>query len=92
MILTLARDMGMTVSERDFTVDELIERASKPGTEAALSGTAAVLTSVGTLIHNGEEITVGTGEPGETTQKLRQALNAIQWGKAEDKFGWLQKV
>jgi len=73
-------------------VDEVIERAQKPGTEAALSGTAAVLTSVGTLIHNGEEITVGSGEAGETTQKLRQALNDIQWGKAEDKYGWLQKV
>jgi branched-chain amino acid aminotransferase len=91
-ILTIARDMGMTVTERDFTVDELIERAKKPGTEAALSGTAAVLTPVGTLIHNGEEITVGSGEPGEKTLKLRQALNDIQWGKAEDKFGWLQKV
>ena len=91
-ILTIARDQGMTVSERDFTVDELIERAKKPGTEAALSGTAAVLTPVGTLIHNGEEITVGSGEAGETTLKLRQALNDIQWGKAEDKFGWLQKI
>lgn len=91
-ILTIARDQGMTVTERDFTVDELIERAQKPGTEAALSGTAAVLTPVGTLIHNGEEITVGSGEAGATTLKLRQALNDIQWGKAEDKFGWLQKV
>ena len=91
-ILTLARDMGMTVTERNFTVDELIERAKKPGTEAALSGTAAVLTSVGTLIHNGEEITVGSGEAGETTNKLRQALNDIQWGKAEDKYGWLESV
>jgi branched-chain amino acid aminotransferase len=35
---------------------------------------------------------VGSGEAGATTQKLRQALNDIQWGKAEDKFGWLQKV
>ncbi len=91
-ILTIARDMGMTVTERNFTVDELIERAKKPGTEAALSGTAAVLTPVGTLIHNGQDITVGSGEPGATTLKLRQALNDIQWGKAEDKFGWLQKV
>jgi len=91
-ILTIARDAGMTVTERDFTVDELIERAQKPGTEAALSGTAAVLTPVGTLIRNGEEITVGSGEPGETTLKLRQALNNIQWGKAEDKFGWLHKI
>ena len=91
-ILTIARDLGMTVTERDFTVDELIERAKKPGTEAALSGTAAVLTPVGTLIHNGQDITVGTGEPGEITAKLRQALNDIQWGKAEDKYGWLEKI
>ncbi len=91
-ILTLARDAGMTVTERDFTVDELLERAKKPGTEAALSGTAAVLTPVGTLIHNGQEFPVGSGEPGKTTLKLRQMLNDIQWGKAEDKYGWLTKV
>ncbi|MFQ3171042.1 MAG: branched-chain amino acid aminotransferase [Oleispira sp.] len=91
-ILTIARDAGMTVTERDFTVSELLERAKKPGTEAALSGTAAVLTPVGTLIHNGQEFTVGSGEPGETTLKLRQALNDIQWGKSEDKYGWLEKI
>ncbi|WMN60887.1 branched-chain amino acid aminotransferase [Pseudoalteromonas xiamenensis] len=91
-ILTLARDRGMKVSERELTVDELLERAAKPGTEAALSGTAAVLTPVGTLIHNGKEHQVGSGQGGETTNALRQALNEIQWGKAEDKHGWLHKV
>jgi len=91
-ILTIARDAGMTVTERDFTVSELLERAKKPGTEAALSGTAAVLTPVGTLIHNGQEFPVGSGEPGKTTLKLRQLLNDIQWGKTEDKYGWLEKI
>jgi branched-chain amino acid aminotransferase len=91
-ILTLARDRGMTVSERELTVDELLERAAKPGTEAALSGTAAVLTPVGTLIHGGKEYQVGSGVAGATTNALRQALNDIQWGKAEDKHGWLTKV
>ncbi len=91
-ILTLARDMGMTVSERELSVAELIERASNPNAEAALSGTAAVLTPVGTLIHDGKEIAVGSGMPGETTMKLRQALNDIQWGKAEDAHGWLTRV
>lgn len=91
-ILTLARDRGMTVSERELTVDELLERAAKPGTEAALSGTAAVLTPVGTLIHEGKEHQVGTGQGGETTNALRQALNEIQWGQAEDTHGWLHKV
>jgi branched-chain amino acid aminotransferase len=73
-------------------VDELLERAAKPGTEAALSGTAAVLAPVGTLIHRGTEFKVGSGEPGPTTARLRQALNDIQWGKAEDKHGWLTKI
>lgn len=91
-ILTLARDRGMKVSERELTVDELLERAAKPGAEAALSGTAAVLTPVGTLIHNGKEYQVGNGQGGATTNVLRQALNDIQWGKAADTHGWLTKV
>ena len=91
-ILTLARDRGMVVSERELTVDELIERAQKPGAEAALSGTAAVLTPVGTLIHDGKDVQVGNGEGGPTTAALRQALNDIQWGKAADTHGWLTKV
>lgn len=91
-ILTIAKDLGMTVSERNFTVTELLERAAKPGTEAALSGTAAVLTPVGTFIHNDKEYKVGSGEAGPTTMRLRQALNDIQWGKAADTHGWLTKV
>lgn len=91
-ILTIARDLGMKVSERELTVTELLERASKPGTEAALSGTAAVLAPVGTLIHQGKEYKVGNGEPGATTNRLRQALNDIQWGLAEDKHGWLTRI
>ncbi|MCW8886345.1 MAG: branched-chain amino acid aminotransferase [Motiliproteus sp.] len=91
-ILTLARDMGMKVSERQLSVDELLERAAKPGCEAALSGTAAVLAPVGTLIYGDKEISVGNGKVGETTVKLRQTLNDIQWGKAEDRHGWLTSI
>lgn len=91
-ILTLARDRGMTVSERALSVEELLERSQNPGAEAALSGTAAVLTSVGTLIHEGKEYTVGNGQAGPITNALRQALNDIQWGKAPDIHGWLTKV
>lgn len=91
-VLTLARDLGMSVEERQLSIDELLERIAKPDCEAALSGTAAVLTSVGTLIRNGKEYTVGNGKPGPTTTRLRTALNNIQWGRAEDKYGWLTEV
>jgi len=91
-ILTLARDRGMDVQERELSVEELLERAAKPGCEAALSGTAAVLTAVGTLIYKDQEYQVGSGKPGRTTQALRKALNDIQWGLAEDSHGWLTNV
>lgn len=91
-VLTIAAELGMQVSERELSVDELLTRAGKPDAEAALSGTAAVLTPVGTLIHDGMEVTVGNGDVGATTSKLRTALNQIQWGQVPDIHGWLTKV
>lgn len=86
-IITIAKDLGYEVIEKNFTVDDL-KHWVKTG-EAALSGTAAVLTGVGTFIHNGEEIKVADGNTGPNTQRLRAALTAIQFGEADDKFGWL---
>jgi len=89
-ILRLAADLGYTVNERNFTVDELLQYASTH--EAALSGTAATLSPVGFLVYNGEEITVRDGKPGPNTEKLRAELQAVQNGSAPDKHGWLTEV
>jgi len=91
-ILTLAADLGMDVQERDLSIEELLERAAKPGAEATLSGTAAVLAPVGTLIYEGKEYSVGSGKPGPMTAKLRQMMNDVQWGRSEDTHGWLTRV
>jgi branched-chain amino acid aminotransferase len=89
-ILKLAADNGYTVSERNFTVDELLQLV--PRYEAALSGTAATLAPVGHLVYNGEEISVRDGNPGPNAEKLRAALQAVQYGSAPDKHGWLTEV
>jgi branched-chain amino acid aminotransferase len=60
--------------------------------EAALSGTAAVLAGVGTLIYRGTEHRVGSGEVGPLTRSLRAQLVAIQQGDAADRHGWLQRL
>lgn len=91
-VLTLARDLGMDVQERELSIEELLDRSSKLGTEATLSGTAAVLAPVGTLIYEGKEYTVGSGQPGPMTAKLRQMMNDIQWGRSEDTHGWLTRI
>jgi branched-chain amino acid aminotransferase len=89
-MLTLARDGGYKVAERPFKVQEMLEWV-KSG-EAALSGTAAVLAGVGTLIYRGAEHRVGGGEVGPLTRSLRAQLVAIQQGQAPDSHGWLERV
>ena len=89
-ILTLAADLGYTVNERNFTVDELLEYAKTH--EAALSGTAACLSPVGSLVYRGEEVPVRDGEAGKNTARLRDALQDIQYGKAADTHRWLTTV
>jgi branched-chain amino acid aminotransferase len=89
-LLTLARDNGYNVSERVFEVKEMLEWV-KTG-EAALSGTAAVLAGVGTLIYRGAEHPVGSGDVGPLTRALRTQLVAIQQGEAPDRHGWLEAV
>jgi branched-chain amino acid aminotransferase len=89
-LLTLGRDLGYQVSERTFDVKEMLEWV-KTG-EAALSGTAAVLAGVGTLIYRGTEHRVASGDVGPLTRALRAQLIAVQQGDAPDRHGWLERV
>jgi branched-chain amino acid aminotransferase len=89
-LIQLARDQGFDVSERAFNVVEMLDWV-KSG-EAALSGTAAVLAGVGTLIHRGTEYRVGNGDVGALTRALRAQLVAVQQGEAPDRHGWLERI
>jgi branched-chain amino acid aminotransferase len=89
-LLSIARDLGYEVDERKFGVGEMLEWAHTG--EAALSGTAAVLAGVGTLVYREREYQVGNGDVGDHTKKLRAALVAVQEGRAPDRHGWLKKV
>src|SRR5450631_3697876 len=89
-LLTLGRDMGYTVSERKFDVLEMLDWVRHG--EAALSGTAAVLAGVGTLIYAGTEHRVATGEVGPLTRALRAQLIAVQQGESPDRHGWLERI
>lgn len=90
-LLTIAPDMGFQVEERVFMVDEMLDWV-KDG-EAALSGTAAVLAGVGTLVRQGgREYKVGSGEVGANTRRLRAALVAMQQGEVPTPAGWITRV
>lgn len=86
-VITLAKNLGYEVIERNFSVRDLKEWIQFG--EAALSGTAAVLAGVGKFVHDGVEYTVSGGDVGPNTRRLRKALTDIQTGAVEDTYGWL---
>jgi len=87
--LTLMREWGLRVSEREVSIDE-VARAARQGAlkEVWGTGTAAVISPVGELAHRGERIVINQGKIGELTQKLYDAIAGIQYGTAPDTHGW----
>lgn len=92
-VLRLADSMGFKIEETPIDVEHLMAdlRAGKLK-EAFGSGTAAVITPVGALCYKDECITVGDGGVGSLTQKLYDTLTGIQYGRIEDRFGWIRKL
>ncbi|HET6653967.1 MAG TPA: branched-chain amino acid aminotransferase [Nocardioides sp.] len=93
-IIELCGKLGHRVEERRFTVDEWRDGLTSGRiTEVFACGTAAVLTPVGTLKWRGGSASTGAGDDtGPVTRQVRQNLVDIQYGRAEDTFGWMHRV
>lgn len=87
-VLTLAKDLGYTITERAFTVAEL-EEAVRDGAEAILTGTAAVISPVTSFIINGQEVATQSQVAGNA---IRKAVTDVQYGLAQDRYGWVDFV
>ena len=81
-LLRLARSLGWSVDEREVTVDDCVEWIGRPSAEFALTGTAAIVAPVGSLVVDGVGHPVGATGTSPRTEQLRGALLAIQTGRA----------
>jgi branched-chain amino acid aminotransferase len=92
-VIALLCDGGHDVVERDIELEELRAAiASGQVVELFACGTAAVVTPVARLVSPDFDLTVGKGEPGAVTMAVRERLTGIQYGRAEDIFGWMRTV
>ena len=92
-IIELAGKLGHQVEERRFSVDEWRDGISSGDiVEVFACGTAAVVTPVGQLRWDGGEVGAADGDAGPLTMQIRQALVDIQYGRADDTFGWMHRV
>lgn len=82
-IITLARDAGLTVIERDlpreylYLCDELF-----------MCGTAAEITPIRSV--DGRQ--VGAGKAGPVTRRIQELFFGLFDGGTQDKYGWLEAV
>lgn len=92
-VVDLCKSWGYDVEERRISADELYKAAKNGKLEEVFgSGTAAVISPVGTLKFGNEVFEINKGKIGEVSQKVYDTITGIQYGKVEDKFNWIVKV
>ncbi|MCD4745171.1 MAG: branched-chain amino acid aminotransferase [Bacteroidales bacterium] len=83
---TLAKDMGMTVEQRQVPIEELAEFD-----EVGACGTAAVISPIKKIVERKTAKVYDyckDGKAGPVSTKLYKKLRAIQEGEETDKYGW----
>jgi branched-chain amino acid aminotransferase len=92
-IITLLEDRGIKVEQRKVSLAEVRQGVNSGEiVEVFACGTAAVVTPVGILKSENEEIVIGGNEPGDLTVSIRQELTGIQYGRVADRHNWLVKL
>ena len=92
-VIQLLKKWGIKISERKLSIDEIKEAAAQGKLqEVFASGTAAVISPIGTLCIKGEDLTVGDGNVGPVAQRLYNDLYGMQTGAVEDYMGWTYRL
>lgn len=92
-LIALCRGMGLVVREEAYSIDQWqADVQSGRVREAFACGTAAVVTSIGTVKGRRHGFVIGDGTPGPVTERLKAALTDIQFGRAPDPHNWLDRL
>lgn len=92
-ILKLAPTMGYTARDDRLDINDIVADIQAGRiTEVFGAGTAAVVSPVGQLRYRGTVHTVNDNESGPVATRLLKTLTDIQYGRAEDPFGWVCPV
>ncbi len=91
--IELLKSWGYKVNEGKLAIEAVMEAGRNGKLEEVYgTGTAAVISPVGSLMYEQEVVEINNFEIGELTQKLYDTLTGIQYGRIEDTFGWTVKV
>ncbi|CEH29904.1 branched-chain amino acid aminotransferase [Aneurinibacillus migulanus] len=88
-VIQLLKEWNIPVKEKRISIEELYA-AYTDGTleEAFGTGTAAVISPIGSLKWNDKNLVINGGESGSLSMKIYDTICGIQTGEKEDPFGW----
>ncbi len=92
-VIQLLKDWGRKVVERPITIDEVFAAGATGNLREVFgTGTAAVISPVGSLHYKNDDCLVNGGTTGEIAQQLFTALQDIQYGRQPESHGWVVKL
>lgn len=87
-VMQLAKDAGVRVEERRISIEEVLSEA----VECFVTGTAAGVSYIESVTHQGKTAVFNNGKIGEFTTNMLHTLKGIQYGSEEDTHGWMFEV
>ena len=86
-VIEIAQSRGYEVIERSVSIHEVIE-----ADEVFCTGTAVVVSPVGSITYKGVDYSLNNGMVGDAAQEIYDALTDLQHERIHDTFGWLEGV
>jgi branched-chain amino acid aminotransferase len=92
-IICLAKQKKMAVCERKIGIDEIFNAQANGSLQEVFgSGTAAVVSTVGTIKYKDKNIIINDGKIGKQTKIFYNLLTGIQYGKISGPDNWIEFV
>ncbi len=90
--IEILSEMGFDVQERPLSIEEIMEAYQTGGLQEVFgTGTAATISLIKELRYKDDVMLFDTDD-WKTGPELKKRLNAIRYGQAPDKYGWMVKV
>ncbi len=92
-VLQILKHKGMNIKERRISIDEIISGIqSGQLTEAFGTGTAAVISPIGTLSYKNQKYVINNNQNGPLSLELRTFISNLQLGHQKDIYGWIHPI
>jgi len=92
-IIQIANDLGLNMEVRKITVSEVIAAAQSGSLQEMFgAGTAATIAQISLINYKGVDYELPPVEKREFSNKVKEEMENIKYGKIEDRFNWMLKV